>query len=211
LQRAARSRSPLSSQTADTHTTPATWRPSGNLVIRMWIWSNLEISPGSEFSVPDPKDPKRLAHLFDSFLHCPIMCSISWQREKEDKGGLPICSTAFTFSWLWLVDLPGNEWRRRKVIGPSVRLPFTFLNSDWLIYQPTSELGEKWLAHLFICRFHFLILIGWFTRQRVEEEKGDWLIYLTDAGQSLHFQCIFACAKKAGENYNLLVFCVSWC
>jgi hypothetical protein len=52
---------------------------------------------------------KRLAHLFDSFLHCPIMCSISRQRVKEDKGDLPICSTAFTFSYLRLVDLLGNE------------------------------------------------------------------------------------------------------
>ena len=35
-------------------------------------------------------------------------------------------------------------------------------------------------------------------RQRVEEEKGDWLIYVVDAGQSLHFQTIFAAAKMAG-------------
>ena len=35
-------------------------------------------------------------------------------------------------------------------------------------------------------------------RNRLYEEKGDWLIYLTDSGQSLHFQALFACAKKAG-------------
>ena len=40
------------------------------------------------------------------------------------------------------------------------------------------------------------------SRQRVEEEKADWLVYLTDAGQSLHFQCVFACAKKAGEHFK---------
>ena len=35
-------------------------------------------------------------------------------------------------------------------------------------------------------------------RYRIEEEKGDRLIYVTDAGQNLHFQMIFAAAIKAG-------------
>ncbi len=34
-------------------------------------------------------------------------------------------------------------------------------------------------------------------RHRIQEEKGSWLIYVTDAGQSLHFQMIFTAAKKA--------------
>jgi len=34
-------------------------------------------------------------------------------------------------------------------------------------------------------------------RYRVDVEKGDWLIYVTDAGQSSHFQLIFEAAKKA--------------
>ena len=34
-------------------------------------------------------------------------------------------------------------------------------------------------------------------RHRVQTEKGNWLIYITDAGQSLHFQMVFAAAKKA--------------
>ena len=37
------------------------------------------------------------------------------------------------------------------------------------------------------------------SRQRIEEEKADWIIYLTDAGQSTHFQIVFACAQKAGQ------------
>ena len=36
-------------------------------------------------------------------------------------------------------------------------------------------------------------------RQRIEEEKADWIVYLTDAGQSTHFQIVFACAQKAGK------------
>lgn len=35
-------------------------------------------------------------------------------------------------------------------------------------------------------------------RHRLQIEKADWLIYVTDAGQSLHFQMIFAATQKAG-------------
>lgn len=35
-------------------------------------------------------------------------------------------------------------------------------------------------------------------RNRIEEEKGDWLIYVTDLGQATHFKVIFSCAKRAG-------------
>lgn len=35
-------------------------------------------------------------------------------------------------------------------------------------------------------------------KQRVEEEKADWIIYVTDNGQSQHFKGIFAAAKKCG-------------
>lgn len=35
-------------------------------------------------------------------------------------------------------------------------------------------------------------------KNRIEEEKGDWIIYVTDLGQSTHFKVIFSCAKRAG-------------
>lgn len=35
-------------------------------------------------------------------------------------------------------------------------------------------------------------------RQRIDEEKGDRLIYVTDAGQALHFQLVFKVAEMAG-------------
>jgi len=35
-------------------------------------------------------------------------------------------------------------------------------------------------------------------RQRIEEEKADRIIIVTDAGQSLHFQMVFKAAEKAG-------------
>lgn len=33
-------------------------------------------------------------------------------------------------------------------------------------------------------------------KQRLEEEKGDWLIYITDSGQSTHFKTFFQCAER---------------
>lgn len=35
-------------------------------------------------------------------------------------------------------------------------------------------------------------------RQRIEEENGERLVYVTDAGQGIHFQMIFKAAEKAG-------------
>ncbi|XP_020268077.1 arginine--tRNA ligase, cytoplasmic-like isoform X1 [Asparagus officinalis] len=41
---------------------------------------------------------------------------------------------------------------------------------------------------------------------RLNEEKAEWIIYVTDAGQQLHFSMLFSAARKAGwlpENSNL--------
>lgn len=35
-------------------------------------------------------------------------------------------------------------------------------------------------------------------RQRIVEEKADWIVYVTDAGQATHFKSIFSCAQKVG-------------
>lgn len=35
-------------------------------------------------------------------------------------------------------------------------------------------------------------------KQRIEEEKADWIIYVTDGGQAIHFKAIFSCAKRCG-------------
>lgn len=34
-------------------------------------------------------------------------------------------------------------------------------------------------------------------KQRLEEEKADWIIYVTDSGQWTHFKSIFSCASRA--------------
>lgn len=35
-------------------------------------------------------------------------------------------------------------------------------------------------------------------RHRINEEQADWIIYVTDSGQSVHFQMVFEAAQKAG-------------
>ena len=35
-------------------------------------------------------------------------------------------------------------------------------------------------------------------KHRIETEKADWIIYVTDVGQGVHFDMIFAGAKQAG-------------
>jgi len=67
---------------------------------------------------------------------------------------------------------------RKVMFAPGCDIPLTVVKSDGGYTYDTSDLAA--------------------LRQRVEEEKADWVIYLTDAGQSTHFQSVFACAKKAG-------------
>ena len=35
-------------------------------------------------------------------------------------------------------------------------------------------------------------------RQRIQDEKAEWIIYVTDLGQAGHFDLIFAAAQLAG-------------
>ncbi|XP_066257384.1 arginine--tRNA ligase, cytoplasmic [Euwallacea similis] len=67
----------------------------------------------------------------------------------------------------------------RKVMwGDSGTIPLTIVKSDGGFTYDTSDIAA--------------------IKQRIEEEKTDWIIYVTDAGQATHFFTIFACARKAG-------------
>ena len=61
---------------------------------------------------------------------------------------------------------------------PGQKVPLTVVKSDGGFTYDTSDLAA--------------------IKHRFEEEKGDWLIYVVDAGQSLHFQTIFEAARMAG-------------
>ncbi|XP_017875800.1 arginine--tRNA ligase, cytoplasmic [Ceratina calcarata] len=57
-------------------------------------------------------------------------------------------------------------------------IPLTIVKSDGGFTYDTSDMAA--------------------IKQRLEEERADWLIYVTDAGQATHFQVLKSCAKRAG-------------
>ncbi|KAG7204946.1 hypothetical protein KM043_005334 [Ampulex compressa] len=65
-------------------------------------------------------------------------------------------------------------WAEKSGTG----IPLTIVKSDGGFTYDTSDLAA--------------------IKQRVEEEKADWVIYVTDAGQSLHFQILESCARRIG-------------
>ncbi|XP_039304484.1 probable arginine--tRNA ligase, cytoplasmic isoform X3 [Solenopsis invicta] len=74
-----------------------------------------------------------------------------------------------------------EEDNGRKVMWGEIHgsgIPLTIVKSDGGFTYDTSDMAA--------------------IKHRVEKEKADWLIYVTDAGQSLHFQMLESCAKRAG-------------
>jgi len=67
---------------------------------------------------------------------------------------------------------------RKVMFAPGCDIPLTVVKSDGGYTYDTSDMAA--------------------LRQRIEEEKADWVVYVTDSGQSTHFQSVFACAKRAG-------------
>ncbi|CAJ0574934.1 unnamed protein product, partial [Mesorhabditis spiculigera] len=67
----------------------------------------------------------------------------------------------------------------RKVMFPTgCNIPLTVVKSDGGFTYDTSDLAA--------------------LKQRLNDEKGDWLIYVIDSGQSLHMETIFAAGRDLG-------------
>lgn len=74
-----------------------------------------------------------------------------------------------------------EEDNGRKIMwGESIGdgIPLTVVKSDGGFTYDTSDMAT--------------------IRNRLEEERADWVIYVTDAGQWTHFKTIFACAERCG-------------
>ena len=67
---------------------------------------------------------------------------------------------------------------KKVVFVPGFKIPLTVVKSDGGFTYATSELAA--------------------VKHRIEVERGDWLIYVVDEGQSLHFQTVFRAAQIAG-------------
>ncbi|XP_011151941.2 arginine--tRNA ligase, cytoplasmic [Harpegnathos saltator] len=74
-----------------------------------------------------------------------------------------------------------EEDNGRKIMWGEKRdsgIPLTIVKSDGGFTYDTSDMAA--------------------LKQRIEDERADWLIYVTDAGQSLHFQMLESCGRRAG-------------
>lgn len=80
--------------------------------------------------------------------------------------------------FVFTIGLVRQEEGRKVVFAKGLDVPLTIQKSDGAFTYDTSDLAA--------------------LRHRVQEEKGDWLIYVVDAGQSLHFQTVFAIGREAG-------------
>lgn len=58
------------------------------------------------------------------------------------------------------------------------QIPMTVVKSDGGFTYDTSDIAA--------------------LKQRIGEEKADWLVYVTDAGQATHFKVLFSCGQKCG-------------
>lgn len=67
---------------------------------------------------------------------------------------------------------------RKIMFAEGQSIPLTVVKSDGGFTYDTSDMAA--------------------IKQRIEEEKGDRLVYVTDGGQLTHFELIFAAAKKVG-------------
>lgn len=68
---------------------------------------------------------------------------------------------------------------RKIMFAEGQSIPLTVVKSDGGFTYDTSDMAA--------------------IKQRIEEEKGDRLVYVTDGGQLTHFELIFAAAKKVGK------------
>merc|ERR1719154_424662 len=75
-------------------------------------------------------------------------------------------------------DMLEEDEGRKVMFGPGAQITLTVVKSDGGFTYDTSDMAA--------------------LRQRVEEEKAEWLVYVTDLGQATHFQSVFACAERAG-------------
>ncbi|ODM95171.1 Arginine--tRNA ligase, cytoplasmic [Orchesella cincta] len=67
----------------------------------------------------------------------------------------------------------------RKIMHPPDKsLPLIMVKSDGGFTYDTSDMAT--------------------AKNRIEEEKAEWIIYVVDAGQGTHFQSVYKCAKRAG-------------
>jgi arginyl-tRNA synthetase len=114
-----------------------------------------------------------------------IFLSLAFQNIYQELG-ISIIERGESFYQPLMVDVVKDLTNKNilvcedgcQLIKTSQQAPLTIVKSDGGFTYDTSDMAA--------------------LRHRIEEEKGDWLIYVVDSGQGLHFNTIFEAGKMAG-------------
>ena len=95
-----------------------------------------------------------------------------------------------------LYDLIGPTWRAQQLLPPHQSTLLTFKLTSHKVQD--KEKGPPLMVQKTDGGFGYDTTDMACIRHRLNDEKGEWLIYVTDMGQAPHFEAIFAGAHKAG-------------
>jgi len=137
---------------------------------------------------------KLQAHEEDYLKAWNLICDVSRKEFQKvyDRLDIQITERGESFYQHKMVEVVADltakgmldEDEGRKVMfGPGAPVPLTVVKSDGGFTYDTSDMAA--------------------LKQRVDEEKADWIVYVTDAGQETHFRSVFACAEKAGYSKDV--------
>ena len=114
----------------------------------------------------------------ESFYQSMMGDIVADLESKSKPSAMIMCLYPRSIVFICPSDMVRVEEGRKLVFVEGHTIPLTVVKSDGGFTYDTSDLAA--------------------LRHRIEQEKGDWLIYVVDAGQGLHFQTVFAAGKLAG-------------
>ncbi|RDD45876.1 Arginine--tRNA ligase, cytoplasmic [Trichoplax sp. H2] len=125
----------------------------------------------------------------DYFKAWEMICDVSKNEFEKiyQRLGVKVVNRGESFYQDMMIDVVKDLDTRglleldegRKILKvPNIKVPLTIVKSDGGFTYDTSDMAAM--------------------RQRVMDEKADWLIYITDGGQGLHFEIIFSASEAVG-------------
>lgn len=125
----------------------------------------------------------------DFIMAWNLICDVSRKEFKKvyERLGIVITERGESFYQDYMVaavkvlkdqNMLEHDDGREIMFAPGCEIPLTVVKSDGGFTYDTSDMAA--------------------LKQRIEEEKAEWIVYVADLGQAVHFKTVFACAKKAG-------------
>ncbi|XP_064636774.1 arginine--tRNA ligase, cytoplasmic-like [Lineus longissimus] len=130
---------------------------------------------------------KLQAHDPEYHLAWQLICDVSRKEFQKiyDRLGVTLVERGESFYQDLMVDLIKDLEAQGKLVTEEGRklmwsdkstIPLTMVKTDGGYTYDTSDMAA--------------------LKQRLVDERGDWLIYVVDQGQAMHFQAIFGAAEK---------------